>query len=159
MKCPGDDERDRTLAESLARQDEEATALMGRLAEQDRADAELTARLEGRRPMRVIEVRGSELLTTLQALAAREDIVNAVIVTVIGAADCSTVSTMPAGDATRDVLTEYDLPAEMTGMGEIRDGKPHVHAVMAVEGDRAVAGHLHRAEIRTHFARAYVAPL
>jgi hypothetical protein len=93
MRSPGDDERDRTLAESLARQDEEATALMGRLAEQDQADAELTARLEGRPPMRVIEVRGGELLTTLQAVAAREDIVNAVIVTVIGAADCFTVST------------------------------------------------------------------
>ncbi|HTU06835.1 MAG TPA: hypothetical protein VMG13_14885 [Trebonia sp.] len=43
MRCPGDDEGDRALAESLARQDEEVTALMGRLAEQDQADAELIA--------------------------------------------------------------------------------------------------------------------
>jgi hypothetical protein len=40
--------------------------------------------------------------------------------------------------------------------GEIVDGKVHVHAVMAVEGDRAIAGHLHAAEIGTWFARAYV---
>src|SRR5262249_61600584 len=62
----------------------------------------------------------------------------------------------PAGDATRDVVTEYDLPAEMSGTGEINDGTVHVHAVMAVEGDRAVSGHLHRAQIGTWFARAYV---
>jgi uncharacterized protein len=184
MSCPGDDERDRPFMESLARQDEEVTVLMGRLAEQDRRDAARIGELEedpglpellaadpqpgpagapagplsgqdgspaaravlppeGRRPIRVIEVRGGELLKTLKAVAAREDITNAAIVTLIGAADRFTVSTMPAGDATKDVLTDYDRPAEMTGTGQIRDGKPHVHVVMAVEGDWAVAGHLH----------------
>jgi hypothetical protein len=29
---------------------------------------------------------------------------------------------------------------------------------MAVQGDRAVAGHLHKAQIGTFFARAYVIP-
>jgi hypothetical protein len=37
---------------------------------------------------------------------------------------------------------------------EVRDGD----AVMAVEGDRAISGHLHRAQISTHFARAYLLP-
>ena len=83
---------------------------------------------------------------------------NAAIVTLIGAADSFTVSTMPAADATADTITDYDLPAEMTATGEIVDGVVHVHAAMAVEGDRAVAGHLHRAAVRTHFARAYVLP-
>jgi len=32
----------------------------------------------------------------------------------------------------------------------------HIHAVMAVEGDRGIAGHLHRADIGAWFARAYV---
>ena len=79
--------------------------------------------------------------------------------TLIGAVDSFTISTMPAGDATRDILTDYGQPAEMTASGEIVDGKPHIHAVMAVEGDRGIAGHLHRAQIGTWFARAYVTPL
>jgi hypothetical protein len=35
-------------------------------------------------------------------------------------------------------------------------GRPHVHAVMAVEGDRAISGPLHSAQIGTWFARAYL---
>ena len=44
----------------------------------------------------------------------------------------------------------------MTATGEIVDGKPHIHAVMAVQGDRTIGGHLHQAHIHTSFARAYV---
>jgi predicted DNA-binding protein with PD1-like motif len=65
---------------------------------------------------------------------------------------------MPADDATKDVITDYDMAAEMHGTGEITDGAVHVHATMAVAGDRGVAGHLHRAEIGTWFARVYVLP-
>jgi hypothetical protein len=67
-------------------------------------------------------------------------------------------STMPAGDATRDIVTSYTQSAEMSGTGEIVDGTPHVHAVMAVEGDRALSGHLHAAQIGAWFARVYVIP-
>ena len=38
-------------------------------------------------------------------------------------------------------------------------GKRHIHAVMAVEGDPGITGHLHRAQISTWFARAYLMPL
>lgn len=65
---------------------------------------------------------------------------------------------MPAHDATADVLTEYNEPAEMSGTGEITGGIVHVHPVMAVEGERAVSGHLHRADVGTHFAHVYVLP-
>ncbi len=34
--------------------------------------------------------------------------------------------------ATKDVITDYDLPAEMTATGEVVDGQVHIHAVMAV---------------------------
>jgi len=44
----------------------------------------------------------------------------------------------------------------MSGTGEIVDGVVHIHAVVAVEGDKGVSGHLHRAEVGTHFVRAYV---
>jgi predicted DNA-binding protein with PD1-like motif len=46
----------------------------------------------------------------------------------------------------------------MTATGEIVDGKPHIHAVMAVQGDRTIGGHLHSAQLGSSFARAYVMP-
>lgn len=109
--------------------------------------------------MHVITVRDDELLASITRQAAGLGVINAAIVTLIGAADSFTVSTMPAGDANADTLTDYDLPAEMTATGEIVNGVVHVHAAMAVEGDRAIAGHLHRAVVRTHFARAYIQPV
>lgn len=107
--------------------------------------------------MHVIEVKNAELMDTLTREAKDLGVANAVL-TLIGGVDSFTVSTMPADDATSDVVTDYDLPGEMTGTGEIVDGVVHVHAVMGVEGDRAITGHLHRAYIRTHFARAYLQP-
>jgi uncharacterized protein len=107
----------------------------------------------------VIEIRDGELLAAIEHAAREKGISNAAIVTLIGAVDSFTISTMPAGDATKDILTDYGQPAEMTATGEIVDGKPHIHAVMAVEGDRGIAGHLHQAQIGTWFARAYVTPL
>lgn len=106
--------------------------------------------------MLVVEIQEGELLDQLGQAVRDKGITDAAIVTLIGAVDSFTVSTMPAADATKDIITDYGLPAEMTATGEIVDGKPHIHAVMAVEGDRAISGHLHRAQIGTHFARAYL---
>lgn len=109
--------------------------------------------------MHVIEVKNSELLETITQRAREMGVVNAAIVSLIGGVDSFTVSTMPAGDATADIITDYDQPAEMHGAGEITDGQVHIHATMAVEGDRGVSGHVHRAQIGTWFARAYVQPV
>ena len=68
------------------------------------------------------------------------------------------MSTNPADDPTAHTYSAYSLPAAMTATGEIVDGKPHIHAVMAVQGDRAIVGHLHKAQLDTSFARAYVIP-
>jgi uncharacterized protein len=108
--------------------------------------------------MQVLEVRNAELIRSLTEQAAQQGITDAAVVTLIGAVDSFTVSTNPAGDPTAHTLSYYPLPAEMTGTGEIIDGKPHIHAVMAVQGDRGIAGHLHKAQIGTFFARAYVIP-
>lgn len=108
--------------------------------------------------MVVIEVRNAELMDTVTQEAKCLDITNGAIVSLIGAVDSFTISTMPQHDATKDIITDYSVPAEMTGTGEITNGAVHIHAVMAIEGDHAVAGHLHRAEIRTFFGRAYVIP-
>ena len=108
--------------------------------------------------MITIEVTNGELMATLTEQVAKHGISNGAIVSLIGAVDSFTVSTMPADDATKDIVTDYSLPAEMNGMGEIVDGTLDVHAVLAVEGDQAISGRLHRANIKTWFARAYVLP-
>lgn len=106
--------------------------------------------------MHVLEIRDAELIETLNGEVKNLGISRGAIVSLIGGVDRFTVSTMPAGDPTTDIVTSYDLPAELSGTGEITDGVVHVHAVLAVEGDRAIAGHLHQADVGTWFARAYV---
>jgi predicted DNA-binding protein with PD1-like motif len=108
--------------------------------------------------MYVLEVRNAELMESITKQAADRGITYAAIVALIGAIDSFTVSTNPAGDPTAHTYSSYPLPAEMTATGEIVDGKPHIHAVMAVQGDRTIGGHLHRAQVETSFARAYVIP-
>ena len=108
--------------------------------------------------MYVLEVRNAELIESLTKQAAAQRITYAAIVALIGAVDSFTVSTNPAGDPTAHTYSNYPLPAEMTATGEIVDGKPHIHAVMAVQGDRTIGGHLHTAHLGTSFARAYVIP-
>lgn len=109
--------------------------------------------------LQLIRVEQGELRAEITAACAQLGISQGAVVSLIGAVDGFTVSTMPADDPTKDVVTDYDLPAEMTGSGEIVDGVPHLHVVMAVEGDRAVAGHLHRARVGAWFARVYVQAL
>lgn len=43
----------------------------------------------------------------------------------IGAVDGCRVSNMPAHDATADIVAEYSQPLELTGTGEIVEGKVH----------------------------------
>ncbi|MGH8883035.1 MAG: PCC domain-containing protein [Stackebrandtia sp.] len=108
--------------------------------------------------MHVIEINDGELMQTLTDRLADLGIKHGAIVSLIGAVDAFRISTMPADDATSDTVTDYALPAEMSGTGEVVDGTPHLHAVMAVEGDRALSGHLHSAQVGTWFARVYVLP-
>ncbi len=114
--------------------------------------------------MHVIEVREGDLIEEITRQAKELGIKDAAIVSLIGAADAFTVSAMPRDDATSDIETNCDLPGEMTGSGEIVDGKPHVHAMFAIDGDeqtggKIIGGHVHSAFIGTWFARAYVVPV
>jgi uncharacterized protein len=106
----------------------------------------------------VLEVRNAELMESITKQAAEQGISDGAIVALIGAIDSFTVSTPPIGDPTAHTYSSYPLPAEMTATGEIVDGKPHIHAVMAVQGDRTIGGHLHKAQLGASFARAYVIP-
>ncbi|MGH3782294.1 MAG: hypothetical protein ACRDRO_17175 [Pseudonocardiaceae bacterium] len=59
--------------------------------------------------MVVIEVRNAELMETVTNEAKRLDITNWAIVSLIGAVDSFTISTMPQLDATKDIITELLL--------------------------------------------------
>jgi predicted DNA-binding protein with PD1-like motif len=106
--------------------------------------------------MLIFEVQSGEMIESIETQAKTAGVTHAAIVSLIGGVDEFTVSTMPADDATKDLVSTYRIPGEMHGAGEIRDGKVHVHATFAVQGDRAVAGHVHSATVGTWFARAYV---
>lgn len=108
--------------------------------------------------MHVFEVRSGELLESIGTQAASAGIADGAIVSLIGAVDAFTVSTMSETDAHKDQRTYYTCPAELSGTGEIRGGDVHIHAVLAVAGDKAIAGHLLHARVETHFVRAYVLP-
>lgn len=102
---------------------------------------------------------GNEVMRTLRRLAAEQGLRNAAIVSLIGAVDACAISNMPAADAKSDIITEYQQPCELSGTGEIIDGEVHIHVVLGREGDTAVAGHLHWANVETFFVHAYVLSL
>lgn len=106
----------------------------------------------------VVQVgRGQEVLETVQA-AAKERAVASGAITLIGAIQEATVSVMPKDDPLDDVYTEYNQPFEITGTGEVTEGKVHLHVSMGAP-DVIVVGHLHRAVVADWFVRVYVTPL
>lgn len=107
---------------------------------------------------RVTVSPGSEVLETIAKAAAAAQITEASI-TLIGAVDSATISTMARHDASIDTLTTYTEPLELSGAGEIVGGSAHVHVTLAREGDHTVGGHLHAARVETFFVHAYLHPL
>lgn len=106
------------------------------------------------------EVSGEqEVIATLEKELARTGIINAAVVSVIGAFDRCCISTMRADDPRSGVLTEYKKPAEVTGSGEVRDGKLHLHCVLGLPNDVVKAGHLHWAYAETWFLAITVLPI
>jgi len=102
---------------------------------------------------------GEEVIETIARALADRGIRNAAIASLIGAVDYCAVSNMPADNPNDDIITEYKQPLEMSGTGEVADGKPHIHCVVSGEGNGAIAGHLHRAIVGQFFIHAYVVPL
>jgi uncharacterized protein len=110
--------------------------------------------------MFVISVKpGEEVMETVTAELARRGVERGAIVSLIGAIDQCRISNMPAGDPKSDIVTEYSQPFEMSGTGEINDGKPHIHCVLGREGDISLAGHLHWARVESWFVNVYVSDL
>ncbi|GIF40264.1 PCC domain-containing protein [Actinoplanes xinjiangensis] len=101
--------------------------------------------------------RDAEVLATIQA--GVDDLrITAGAITVIGAVQTATVSVMHQDDALVDRLRHYDLPMELSGTGEIVNGRVHLHVTLYAE-TATFGGHLHAATVRDFFVRAYVAPL
>lgn len=107
--------------------------------------------------MLLISVKpGEEVMESLTHQLKEQKITNGAIVSLIGAIDAAGISNMPHDDSSKDILTEYHQPFELSGTGEINDGVIHVHCVLGREGDGALAGHLHWAKVDTFFVNAYV---
>ncbi|HSW87553.1 MAG TPA: PPC domain-containing DNA-binding protein [Candidatus Saccharimonadales bacterium] len=107
-----------------------------------------------------IEVRsGEEVIEKVTKVLLEKHIQEGSIVSVVGAVAACCISTMPKDDAKKDILTEYHEPLEMSGTGEVLEGKPHIHAVFGREGNSAIFGHLHWAQVTEWFVHVYIVPL
>lgn len=102
---------------------------------------------------------GEEVMTIVRKTLKENNIQNGAIVTIIGAVDECIVSTMPKDDAKKDILKKYNQPLELSGTGEITDGKPHIHCVLSEEGNKTISGHLHSATVKNWFVNIYILPL
>jgi uncharacterized protein len=102
--------------------------------------------------------RGEEVIETISREVAERGVTEAAVVSLIGAVEGCCVSIMPKGDALSDILTDYAQPFELSGTGEVKDGKVHLHVVLGGE-DGTVSGHLHWARVDHWFVRAYVVPV
>uniref|UniRef100_UPI003F491FB8 PPC domain-containing DNA-binding protein n=1 Tax=Actinoplanes sp. CA-151224 TaxID=3239904 RepID=UPI003F491FB8 len=110
--------------------------------------------------MIVLSVKpGEEVMDSLTRQLREQGIRSGAVVSLVGAVDSCGLSNMPADNAREDILTEYKQPLELSGTGEIADGKPHLHCVVSGEGNTAIGGHLHWARVETFFVNAYVLPL
>jgi predicted DNA-binding protein with PD1-like motif len=110
--------------------------------------------------MIVLSVKpGEEVMDSLTRQLAEHQIRSGAVASLVGAIDSCGLSNMPVGNAKEDILTEYNQPFELSGTGEIVDGKPHLHCVVSGEGNAAIGGHLHWARVETFFVHAYVLPL
>ena len=108
--------------------------------------------------LRIHVQSGEEVIETITKQLKKNHITEGSI-TFIGAVDSCCISTMPKKNAKEDILIEYHEPLEVSGTGEVTEGKPHLHAVLGREGNQAIFGHLHWAKIKEWFVNVYVTSL
>jgi predicted DNA-binding protein with PD1-like motif len=109
-----------------------------------------------------VEMTSGDVLAGLADYCREQDppFVAGAIVSIVGAVDTYTVSTLDPDGSGDDVLHHGKI-AEMSGTGEIVGGVAHIHAVFGSDGGCVVAsGHLEAAQVAAHFfVRVYVVPL
>jgi uncharacterized protein len=102
---------------------------------------------------------GEEVMTSITRQLKSAGVKDGAIASLIGAVDGCGISNMDRADAQSDILSELNQPFELSGTGEIKDGKPHIHCVVSGEGNASIGGHLHWARVENFFVNAYVLPL
>lgn len=102
---------------------------------------------------------GEEVMTSITRQLESAGVRNGAIASLIGAIDGCGISNMDRGNAQNDIVSELNQPFELSGTGEVMDGKPHIHCVVSSEGNASLAGHLHWAKVENFFVNAYVLPL
>jgi len=106
-------------------------------------------------PTHVVQVdKDQEVLQVLQEEVSQLDVRGAVV-TLIGAVKEAEVSVMAKNNESIDYVRRYSQPMELSGTGEVTEGKVHLHVTLAGE-DITAAGHLHRAVVGDFFVRAYL---
>lgn len=102
---------------------------------------------------------GEEIIESLTKQLAKKDIKDASIVSIIGAVDECSLSSMAKTDAKKVIAKDYHEPLELSGTGEIEDGKPHIHAVLGKDDQSTLMGHLEWAKVKAWFVHVYIIPL
>jgi hypothetical protein len=77
---------------------------------------------------------GEEVIESLTRQMLDLGITAGAVASLVGAVEGCAISNMAADDATTDIITEYQQPMELSGTGEILDGKPHLHCVVQRRG-------------------------
>lgn len=110
--------------------------------------------------MFVVEVKdGEEVIEAVEMALKKAGIRHGAIVSFFGAFDRCCISNMPQDNPLSDILETHEMPLEVSGCGDIVDGKAHIHVVGSSVGQHLVAGHLHWAQVKTWFVKVYISPL
>ena len=105
-----------------------------------------------------IEIKkDQELIAALETAFRELGYIDGVILSLFGAVDICCISNMNKDDAFDDIKTTYEVPMEFQGTGEILKNKAHIHCVISQQGDQAIAGHLHWAEVSSWYIKAHIA--
>ncbi len=102
---------------------------------------------------------GEEVIEVVSKYLFQNNIKDGAFVSIIGAVDECCVKTMPKEDAKQDIAKEYHEPMELSGTGEVRDGKPHIHCVLGREDKTTVSGHLEWARVKSWYVNIFLITL
>jgi uncharacterized protein len=107
--------------------------------------------------LKLISIKpGEEVLSSISEQAGSLGIENGAIVSLIGAVDSCGIVNMPENDPFKEVRSEINIPVQLTGTGEIVDGKAHIHCIVTGEDHTGFGGHLLWARVESWFVHAYV---
>jgi predicted DNA-binding protein with PD1-like motif len=106
-----------------------------------------------------IEVGPGEEIIKKITKVIKEKRISSGNITLLGAVDSCTISSMDKTDPKNDLLEEFNEPFEISGTGEIENSTVHIHVVLGKENKTALFGHLHKGLVTTWFVHAYITQL